>query len=79
MGVMSWKLALAMSLDREVVVELRTRPKRTVKGKVTHRTRDAARRIEGSKEERSNVVVTIDGEDFDVERMSSVKLVGGAS
>lgn len=74
LAVLSWKLARAMSLDCEVVIELRTRPKRTVVGKVTHRRVDGRRLDPKTQAEQSTVIATVNGEELHVERMASVGL-----
>lgn len=76
-AVLTWKLAKAMSLDCEVVTELRTRPKRTVVGKVSMLRRDESRRIDPkSKADHSSMLATVAGEELPVERMASVGLRG---
>lgn len=75
LSVLAWKLALSMSLDREVVVTLRTRPARTVRGRVTCRRQDPRKKIDPKRKDRSNLWVTIGGEEFEVERMSEVRVM----
>lgn len=76
LGVFAHRLAEAMSLDCDAVVTLRTRPPRTVRGKVTYRRQDPGKRIDPHKrQDRSSLLVTVDGQELEVERMSDVRLV----
>lgn len=81
LGVIAHKLAAAMAFDLEVDVDLRTRPKRTVTGKVTYRRTfrlpppPAVRRGERPPA-RSNLIVTVAGEEIEVNRITAVRRAG---
>lgn len=79
--LIAWRTAQAMALDLEVFLDLRSRPRRTVRGRITHRVIDRRKRLDSkSDRERSNLVVTVrrdDGsaEDVDVERIGAIRSV----
>lgn len=75
LSVLAYRINLSMALDREVVVTLRTRPARTVRGRVTRKRIDKAKKIDPKRRDRSNLIVTIGGEEFEVERMSDVRVM----
>lgn len=75
LSVLAYRLTLSMSYGREVVVMLRTRPARTVRGKVASKRIDERKKIDPKARDRSNLLVTIAGEEFEVERMSDVKVM----
>lgn len=75
LAVLASKIAGSMAHDCEVVLELRTRPKRSVRGKVTRRWIDESVRIPPkSNGQRSNLMIDIAGETIPLERVAVVKV-----
>jgi hypothetical protein len=72
LSVLAWKLARAQSFGHEVVVTTRTRPVRHVRGLVERRRQDPRKKIDPKAKDRSNLLVTVGGEELEVERLSAV-------
>lgn len=68
------KVAKAQAHDMEIVLVLRTRPERRVRGKVEARRIDKTRVLSGDDGE-SNLLVKIDGEEIAMERIAEIRRV----
>lgn len=75
LSIFAHRLAESQARGWDVVVTLRTRPARTVRGVVTYRRRDPGKKIDPKQRNRSNLLVTVAGEELAVERMSDVRLI----
>lgn len=75
LSILAYRLTVAMSLDVPVAVTLRSRPVRTVTGKVTYKRIDERKKIDPKQRDRSNLIFTVAGVEYEVERMSDVRLI----